>query len=97
MQEKMEKMWASKLGLDTFDDALFNELVMLMMETSVDYTLFFRELSHIPEDISPLTKSFYGDVPSNEKILKSWSEWLEKWKSFIDVSTPACKELFQRR
>ena len=62
MQEEMEKMWAAKLGLDTYDDALFKELAMLMMQTSVDYTLFFRELSHIPEDITPLTKSFYKDV-----------------------------------
>ncbi len=92
MQEEMEKMWAAKLGLDTYDAALFKELAMLMMQTSVDYTLFFRELSHIPEDITPLTKSFYKDVTSNENILKSWSEWLEKWKSLIHATTPESTE-----
>lgn len=89
MQGQMIKMWASKLGLKTFDASLFNELVTLMVETSVDYTIFFRELSGVPEDISPLTESFYGDSVSNEKILKRWSEWLEKWKSLIHTTNPA--------
>ncbi|MDX2424488.1 MAG: protein adenylyltransferase SelO family protein, partial [Amphritea sp.] len=59
MQTKMRKMWAEKLGLDTFDMPLFRELAALMMETSVDYTILFRELSHLPDDISSLQKSFY--------------------------------------
>lgn len=88
MQEQMEKMWSAKLGLSTFDAALFKELIMLMIETSVDYTIFFRELSAIPEEISPLVKSFYNDSFYDEKILKSWSEWLEKWKSLIHHSNP---------
>ena len=88
MQARMIKMWASKLGLRTFDAALFNELIMLMIETSVDYTIFFRELSTIPEDISALTKSFYGDAIYDKKLQSSWSEWLEKWKSLIHNSNP---------
>jgi len=87
MQGQMIKMWATKLGLRTFDASLFNELVMLMIETSVDYTIFFRELSSIPEDISPLTKSFYGEAIYDEKILNRWSEWLEKWRSLINVTS----------
>ncbi|MGK0255792.1 MAG: hypothetical protein ACI81I_000399 [Arcobacteraceae bacterium] len=92
MQAKMIQMWSSKLGLQTFNAALFNELVKLMIETSVDYTIFFRELSNIPDDISELTKSFYGDSKYNDKILKSWSEWLEKWKSLINVTSPKYRE-----
>jgi len=89
MQEEMEKMWSAKLGLSTFDAALFKELIMLMVETSVDYTIFFRELSTVPEDISPLTKSFYGDTVYNETIANRWSEWLEKWKSLVHTTNPA--------
>ena len=89
MQGQMIKMWSSKLGLRTFDASLFNELFMLMIETSVDYTIFFRELSSVPEDISPLTKSFYGDAFYDEKMLKRWSEWLEKWRSLIQTANPA--------
>lgn len=89
MQEQMIKMWASKLGLKTLNAPLFNRLVTLMIETSVDYTIFFRELSTVPEDIAPLTKSFYGDSVYNEKILTSWSEWLEQWRSLIHTTNPA--------
>jgi len=81
-------MWASKLGLQTFNANVFNELVKLMMETSVDYTIFFRELSCIPDDISALTKSFYGDSKYNEKYIKSWSQWFQKWKSLINDTNP---------
>ena len=83
MQVKMIQMWTSKLGLQNFDATLLNELIKLMIETSVDYTIFFRELSRIPEDITPLRKSFYKDTMLDEGLLNSWSGWLEKWKSLI--------------
>jgi len=92
MQAHMIKMWASKLGLKTFDANLFNELIMLMIETSVDYTIFFRELSNIPDDIGALTKSFYGDSIYDEKILEKWIEWLSKWRSLINADIPEAKE-----
>jgi len=88
MQARMIKMWASKLGLATLDASLINELIMLMVETSVDYTLFFRELSTVPEDISALTKSFYGDAIYDKKLQSRWSEWLEKWRSVIQNTNP---------
>ena len=95
MQAHMERMWAAKLGLGTFHAALFSELETLMVQTPVDYTLFFRELSTVPDDIGPLKKSFYKDSKramasmhptyetDPEGIDKRWSEWLTKWKSFI--------------
>ena len=90
MQEEMEKMFAAKLGLTTLDEALFNDLATLLMQTSVDYTIFFRELSMIPDDIESLKKSFYSNL--NEEIDTRWSAWLTKWKSLItsttDVNTP---------
>jgi uncharacterized protein YdiU (UPF0061 family) len=92
MKEKMEKMWALKLGLNVFDPALFEELVILMMQTQVDYTLFFRELSHLPLEISPLVKSFYNESIYDEKILKNWSQWLDKWKSLINTTTPQSRD-----
>ncbi len=91
MQEKMEKMWAAKLGLVTFHAALFDELASLMVQTSVDYTIFFRELSTVPDNIGPLKKSFYRDVAAMQPMVEAdpegmdqrWSEWLTKWKSLI--------------
>jgi uncharacterized protein YdiU (UPF0061 family) len=99
MQVQMEKMWTAKLGLDSFHAGLFSELEALMVRTPVDYTIFFRELSMLPDDIEPLKKSFYKNSTSTfasmrskvgadpEGIDKRWSEWLIKWKSLITSST----------
>jgi len=90
MQAQMEKMWAAKLGLATFHPALFSELATLMMQTPVDYTLFFRELSTVPDDIGPLKKSFYTSSSYNadpEAIDKLWSEWLTKWQSVTGIGS----------
>ena len=86
MQTQMEKMWASKLGLNKYNAELYNELETLMLETSVDYTIFFRELSELPESIDSLEKSFYKDLAKNTEIKKRWSLWFEKWKTLIDSS-----------
>jgi uncharacterized protein YdiU (UPF0061 family) len=92
MQEKMEKMWAAKLGLKTFDASLFQELYILMIETNVDYTIFFRELSNIPQEISPLLKSFYDETFLDKKLLANWSKWLDQWNALIDTPTPESRE-----
>lgn len=84
MQTQMETMWAAKLGLDAFNEDLFRELATLMVQTLVDYTMFFRELSAVPDDIEPLKKSFYRNLASAanpEELEKRWSAWLTKWKS----------------
>lgn len=86
MKKAMQKMWASKLGLERYDDQLYKELRVLMIQTSVDYTLFFRELSEVPEDILALTKSFYRDILENEHLQQRWSNWLEQWKVAIESS-----------
>ena len=87
MKSKMDKMWADKLGLDKFDEGLFNELIMLMVETPLDYTIFFRELSCIPEDLNELMKSFYIKEFKDKSILENWETWLNKWKEAINVSS----------
>ena len=92
MQEKMETMWIAKLGLNTFEAPLIQELIVLMIQTRVDYTILFRELSHIPQNIDPLKKSFYQESMLDENILARWSQWLEKWKSLISASTSETHE-----
>lgn len=97
MQAQMEKMWATKLGLSTFNKALFSELESLMAQTPVDYTIFFRELSMLPENIAPLKKSFYKD---SEDMDLRWSEWLAKWKSLIasdNVAAPRSDDEISRQ
>jgi uncharacterized protein YdiU (UPF0061 family) len=94
MQTKMEAMWASKLGLNKFEPALFKELITLMMQTSVDYTLFFRELSNVPKNMQSLEKSFYESdntaqnteqkTEQKTELNTRWATWLEQWNSLIN-------------
>jgi len=92
MEKEMEKMWTQKLGLSTYDEELCEELQLLMMQTSVDYTLFFRELSMIPDDMEPLKKSFY-DTSYDKKIENRWLEWFAKWRSLIINSTQSIENI----
>jgi len=80
MQTRMQHMWAAKLGLTGFNEALFKELETLMAHTPVDYSMFFRELSAVPDNIEALQKSFYGNDPQ-------WADWFEKWRALIDGQT----------
>lgn len=104
MQSKMEAMWASKLGLSTFNGSLFDELQTLMVQTPVDYTLFFRELSSVPDDIGPLKKSFYNNaqcpITDSHEIDNRWSDWLSKWQALIDidnVDAPRSREALSKQ
>ena len=86
MKNQMESMWAAKLGLTHFNDVLFNELQTLMLHTAVDYTIFFRELSSVPDTIVPLKKSFYKGQAYQadpEGMDKRWTQWLNKWQSLV--------------
>jgi uncharacterized protein YdiU (UPF0061 family) len=88
MNAQMEKMWAAKLGLATFNVDLFSELAALMVKTPVDYTLFFRQLSTVPDDIGPLKKSFYSNPAyrsDSAGIDQRWLEWLMKWKLLTGI------------
>ena len=81
MQQQLQTMWAAKLGLAEFNPQLFNQLIKLMSQSEVDYTIFFRELSNIPDDIVALKKSFYVNpsTPLDEK----WQNWLTAWRKLV--------------
>ena len=81
MQQELEAMWASKLGLASVDAALVNELLELMVSSRLDYTIFFRRLSEIPDDLSRLKDSFY--LPSSEELDARWMHWLQRWRDQI--------------
>ena len=101
MQARMEAMWAEKLGLDAFHAELFNELKTLMAQTPVDYTIFFRELSHIPDDLGPLRKSFYSEKDSaggsDTLVERRWSEKKKKWKSLVGIESMTNPTAEQKR
>ena len=83
IQERVDQMWASKLGIEFFNKELVTQLFGLMIDTSVDYTIFFRELSKLPDTLSALQASFY-EVP-DATLMQRWLVWLEAWKECLDT------------
>jgi len=100
MNAEIEKMWAAKLGFSSLNTAphkqLLNELLTLMMQTPVDYTIFFRKLSSLPSDIGPLKKSFYSNArydSDSEAVDKRWSKWLTQWKTLLKEGGQSSEEV----
>ncbi len=81
METELQAMWAAKLGLSTSNPALVTALLQLMAETKVDYTIFFRELSHLPDQASALNSSFYAN-PS-QQLAQQWQAWLQRWRDHV--------------
>tara|TARA_B100000965_G_scaffold74263_1_gene58640 strand:- start:7509 stop:9203 length:1695 start_codon:yes stop_codon:yes gene_type:complete len=81
MNQEMENMWAKKLGLTSYDESLVNEMLQLMIHSKVDYTIFFRKLSNIPEQLAEIKDSFYR--ASSEQIDAKWISWLQRWRNQI--------------
>jgi uncharacterized protein YdiU (UPF0061 family) len=78
MQQEIEEIWVEKLGLNSYNESLVNELLELMIISKIDYTAFFCRLSLIPEDLSTLKESFY--MPSSEQLDARWNNWLQNWQ-----------------
>ena len=83
MQEDMEAMWSSKLGLTTYDESLVTELLQLLAATGADYCKAFRILSTLPRDVSELDPSFY--VPCPDELAGRWQGWLRRWRSSLET------------
>lgn len=81
MQHKLQTMWAAKLGLAEINPQLCDRLIKLMSQSEVDYTIFFRELSNIPDDIVALKKSFY--VNPSTQLDEKWQNWLTAWRKLV--------------
>jgi uncharacterized protein YdiU (UPF0061 family) len=81
MNQQLETMWASKLGLRSPDAALVNDLLELMVISKADYTILFHRLSDIPEDPSALKEALYE--PSSEQLDAQWTHWLGRWRDQI--------------
>jgi len=77
MGQRLETMWADKLGLEQFDRGLYSNLIELMQRSRVDYTMFFRALCDLPKDAALLSRTFH-DEPSDE-VERDWQAWLGQW------------------
>ncbi len=81
MNQALEAMWASKLGLIHYNAALVTELLQLLVSSNADMTIFFRRLSDLPADLSALKDSFY--TPSSELLDAQWTRWLQSWRALL--------------
>jgi uncharacterized protein YdiU (UPF0061 family) len=81
MQKQIQKMWAAKLGLTDYHPKLVQGLMQLLTKSEVDYTIFFRELSHVPENVSALKKSFYRKT--SPQLDEEWQSWLKRWHDLV--------------
>jgi len=83
MQTQLHSMWASKLGLASFDEPLFSKFLELSSKTALDFTIFFRELSKLPTSIEALAPCFYHPLSTEHKAL--WGDWLNHWWRLINA------------
>ncbi len=83
MKFKLERMWASKVGLQRFDAGLFATLFELMQQSRVDYTLFFRALCDLPTDVAALEHTFHTAATDDTRT--RWQTWLDRWHEQLRV------------
>jgi len=81
IQSKLQHMWSKKLGLPQYDQQLCETLLSLLELSKVDFTIFFRELSHLPNNFSALNKSFYQ--PPSKQLEMQWQSWFEQWRLLV--------------
>ena len=89
MSQRLEEMWASKLGLEDYNDSIVAELLGLMEASQVDYTMLFQQLSEIPEAFSALHNCFASDsaVFQQDELKQRWVKWFNAWRQSIAAST----------
>jgi len=93
MAQQLEAMWASKLGLPSYDAELVQQLLQLLVNARADYTVFFRRLCAIPESVEDLKASFY--VPCSSELEAQLQAWLERWR--LQLGDPAATAAAMRR
>ncbi|MDM7861591.1 protein adenylyltransferase SelO family protein [Alteromonas sp. ASW11-36] len=82
MEYELNTMWAAKLGLIEVESEFVLQLLKIMAKSSVDYTMFFRELSFVPNAFDTLLKCFYHR-PNGERLAQ-WQAWFKTWRVRIE-------------
>jgi len=93
MAQQLEAMWASKLGLPSYDAELVQQLLQLLVNARADYTVFFRRLCAIPESVEALKPSFY--VACSSELEAQLQAWLERWR--LQLGDPTATATAMRR
>jgi len=92
------EMWRCKLGLlhawDGEAEGLLLQLQDLMAESSVDYTILWRQLAELASRglsqdssaeslLEPLAQAFYVELPEGRR--EKWAQWLKLWLKRIEA------------
>ena len=89
MAEAINAMWASKLGLSTPAPELAQELLGLMLASKLDYTIFFRQLSEIPQHRAAQSQLLRRQHGGARWQMESWLQrWRELLQSQGDLKVP---------
>lgn len=99
----VKDMWRQKLGLIEWckaADDIVMQLITLMEDTAVDYTIFWRQLACVverlmnkeldvvtDENMVGLLKDMFYDAPRPRNYITSWANWLREWFKLIHLST----------
>jgi len=91
-----QDVFRRKMGFEsgsTVATELWKELEPLMRKSSIDYTIFWRQLAVIVESsdwqaegVPALNLAFY-EAPAPE-LLEEWKEWLQKWADAVVAEEP---------
>lgn len=95
MASQLQTMWAAKLGTSEHQPALVSTLLQLMVATKVDYTILFRTLCHLPDDVSALKQSFYGKLSG--QLDEAWQSWLQRWREHLDSARDSAETSAQMK
>mmetsp|Transcript_9462 Transcript_9462/g.20989 ORF Transcript_9462/g.20989 Transcript_9462/m.20989 type:complete len:308 (-) Transcript_9462:403-1326(-) len=92
----VQKTFRAKLGFgedDVVGSALWQDLEPLLLRSRADWTLFWRELSHLASGPAPAPALleergvFYAPLPPADK--EAWAAWLKRWHAALPAGDPA--------
>ncbi|MCH2109425.1 MAG: protein adenylyltransferase SelO family protein [Polyangiaceae bacterium] len=86
MQNHVQNVLATKLGLEKFDREVIVPLFKLLETSEADFTIFFRELSHLPENPLALRRSFA--VEPSASAWEEWKTWFALWRGRVCQQNP---------
>ena len=107
MRNTVNKMWMKKLGLSKWNADLYKRLENLMQSSRADFTITFRQLSNLPEEMKSGEKSkdlfesfllkhaFYIEDLST-KMQEDFVQWIEDWRSQLESEDVDFSEVSKR-
>ncbi len=94
-EQQWQVMMAAKLGLNQYDGALIDELLLLLTSTATDMTRFFRALASVEPDratLDALLGSYYEPPSLQDDFKRHTDAWLKKYARTLGEQNVTEKE-----